>query len=76
MWTGWSTDPPTFTRITAWISGLFDLQVVDRIVNLIAEIVEFFSAAFRKLQTGLMQRYALFFVLGVIAVITLYLVGV
>ena len=66
----------TFTRITAWISGLFDLQVVDRLVNLIAEIVEFFSAAFRKLQTGMMQRYALFFVLGVIAVITLYLVGV
>ena len=66
----------TFTRITAWISGLFDLHVVDRIVNLIAEIVEFFSAAFRKLQTGSMQRYALFFVLGVITVITLYLVGV
>ena len=66
----------TLTRITAWISGLFDLQVVDRIVNLIAEIVEFFSAAFRKLQTGSMQRYALFFVLGVIAVITLYVVGV
>ena len=66
----------TFTRIAAWISGLFDLHVVDRIVNLIAEIVEFFSAAFRKLQTGSMQRYALFFVLGVITMITLYLVGV
>ena len=66
----------TLTRITAWISGFFDIEVVDRIVNLIAEIVEFFSAAFRKLQNGLMQRYALFFVIGVIAVITLYLVGV
>jgi len=66
----------TLTRVTAWISGLFDLEVVDRLVNLTAETVAFFSAAFRKLQTGMMQRYALFFVLGVIAVITLYLVGV
>ncbi len=66
----------TFTRITAWISGFVDLHVVDRIVNLIGEVVEFLSVAFRKFQTGLMQRYALVFVLGVIAVIAVYLVGV
>ncbi len=66
----------TLTRFAAWISKIFDLEVVDRVVNLLGEIVEFFSAVFRKFQTGLMQRYALVFVLGVIAVITLYLVGV
>ena len=66
----------TLTRIISWISGFFDVQIIDRIVNLIGETVKFFSAAFRKLQTGLAQRYALVFVLGVIAVITLYLVGV
>ena len=66
----------TLTRIISWVSGFFDVQIIDRMVNLTGEIVKFFSAVFRKLQTGLAQRYALVFVLGVIAVVTLYLVGV
>ena len=61
------------TRISAWLSGQADIHIVDRLVNLVAEIVEFMSAAFRKLQTGLVQRYVLFFVLGIILVITFYL---
>ncbi|MFQ5739595.1 MAG: NADH-quinone oxidoreductase subunit L [Acidobacteriota bacterium] len=61
------------TRITAWVSGQADLQIVDRMVNLVAETVHFLSSRFRRLQTGLTQRYALFFVLGIILVITFYL---
>lgn len=61
------------TRISAWLSGQADIHIVDRIVNLVAEIVEFFSAVFRKLQTGLVQRYALFFILGILLVVSLYL---
>ena len=61
------------TRISAWLSGQADIHIVDRIVNLIAEIVEFFSAVLRKLQTGLVQRYALFLVIGIVLVVTLYL---
>ncbi len=60
------------TRITAWVSGQADIHVVDRIVNLLGEVTNFFSAAFRKLQTGLLQAYALSFVIGIILVITLY----
>ena len=63
----------TITRISAWISGQADIHIVDRIVNLVAEIFEFFSSVFGKLQTGLVQRYALFFVIGIILVISLYL---
>ena len=66
----------TLTRVAAWISGLFDREVVDRMVNMVAEVVNSFSLVFRKLQTGLMQRYALFFVFGVVALLTFYLVGV
>ncbi len=61
------------TRITAWISGQADIHVVDRIVNLVGETVNFFSAAFRKLQTGLMQSYALYFVIGLVFAVTVYI---
>ena len=63
----------TITRISAWISGQADIHIVDRMVNLVAEIFNFFSSVFGKLQTGLVQRYALFFVIGIILVISLYL---
>ncbi|MFB3904693.1 MAG: NADH-quinone oxidoreductase subunit L [Acidobacteriota bacterium] len=61
------------TKITAWVSGQADIHIVDRLVNLVAEIMNFFSAVIRRLQTGLVQRYALFFVLGIILVISYYL---
>ncbi len=61
------------TRFTARTSGLVDTHIVDRLVNLVAEIVEYFSSVFRRIQTGLVQRYFLAFVLGVIFVIGFYL---
>ncbi|HXK59762.1 MAG TPA: NADH-quinone oxidoreductase subunit L [Acidobacteriota bacterium] len=61
------------TKITAWISGQADIHIVDRLVNLVAETADFLSAVVRRLQTGLVQRYALFFVLGIILVISYYL---
>ena len=61
------------TRITAWLSGQADIHIVDRLVNIVAEFMSFASGTIRKLQTGLVQRYALFFVLGIILVIGFYL---
>ncbi len=61
------------TRISAWLSGQVDIHIVDRIVNLTAEIVGFFSAVLRRLQTGLVQSYVLFLVVGIVLVVTLYL---
>jgi NADH-quinone oxidoreductase subunit L len=65
------------TRITAWVSGQADIHIVDRLVNLVAEFFRGWSGLIRRVQTGLVQRYALFFVIGVILVISFYLyVGV
>ncbi len=61
------------TKITAWLSGQADIHIVDRLVNIVAEFMRFASGTIRRLQTGLVQRYALFFVLGVILVIGFYL---
>ena len=63
----------TITRITAWISSQADIHIVDRIVNLVAQFFNFFSSVVRKLQNGLVQQYALFFVIGIILAISLYL---
>ena len=63
----------TITRITAWISSQADIHIVDRIVNLVAQFFRFFSSVVRKLQNGLVQQYALFFVIGIILAISLYL---
>jgi NADH-quinone oxidoreductase subunit L len=62
-----------FTLIGAWFSGLTDRAVVDGIVNLIGRICEEGSFWFRKLQTGLVQNYALLMLFGVFAFVSLYL---
>jgi NADH-quinone oxidoreductase subunit L len=67
--TGW------ITIISAWFSGLTDRTVVDGLVNLIGRICEEGSFWFRKLQTGLVQNYALLMLFGVFAFVSIYLLA-
>jgi NADH-quinone oxidoreductase subunit L len=60
------------TRLAAWLSGQADIHIVDRAVNLAGETAQAFSMLFRRLQTGIMQRYALFFVVGIILLISAF----
>jgi len=62
-----------FTLISAWFSGLADRSIVDGVVNLIGRICEEGSFWFRKLQTGLVQNYALLMLFGVFAFVSIYL---
>jgi NADH-quinone oxidoreductase subunit L len=59
--------------VGAWFSGLTDRTVVDGLVNLIGRTCEEGSFWFRKLQTGLVQNYALLMLFGVFAFVTVYL---
>jgi NADH-quinone oxidoreductase subunit L len=61
------------TVISAWFSGLTDRTVVDGLVNLVGRICEEGSYSFRRLQTGLVQNYALLMLFGVFAFVTIYL---
>ena len=61
------------TIITAWFSGLTDRTVVDGLVNLVGRICEEGSFWFRKVQTGLVQNYALLMLFGVFAFVSIYL---
>ena len=65
--TGW------VTVISAWISGLTDRTVVDGLVNLVGWIAQESSHVFRRLQTGLVQNYALLMLFGVFAFMSIYL---
>jgi len=61
------------TVVTSWLSGLTDRSVVDGIVNAIARMIEEASFTVRRLQTGLIQNYALLMLFGVFAFVTAYL---
>src|SRR6516225_7722165 len=61
------------TIVGAWFSGLTDRTVVDGLVNLIGWIVQESSHAFRRVQTGLVQNYAMLIVFGVFVFVTAYL---
>jgi NADH-quinone oxidoreductase subunit L len=65
--TGWTT------VIGAWFSGLTDRTVVDGLVNLVGWIVQESSHLFRRVQTGLVQNYALLMLFGIFAFVSIYL---
>ena len=62
------------TVVSSWFSGLTDRTVVDGLVNLLGWIVQESSHAFRRLQTGLVQNYAMLMLFGIFAFVSLYLV--
>ena len=62
------------TRLTADASRLWDLYVVDGLVNLLAFFVKGLGWAARAFQTGLVQSYAFFIVMGVLLLMAYYLV--
>ena len=61
------------TRFTSSISIWWDTWVIDGAVRLSAFIVKMLSYPVRLLQTGLVQAYALFIVLGVLIFFSYYL---
>ena len=65
--TGW------VTMISAWLSGLTDRTVVDGASTWSAGSCEESSFWFRRLQTGLVQNYALLMLFGIFAFVSIYL---
>jgi NADH-quinone oxidoreductase subunit L len=60
----------TLTVIAAWFSSLTDRSVVDGVVNLVGRTAEKTSFTLRRMQTGLIQNYALLMLFGVFAFVT------
>jgi NADH-quinone oxidoreductase subunit L len=61
------------TLFSSWVSGLTDLHVVDGLVNVVGWSAQESSYWFRRLQTGLVQNYALLMLFGIFAFVSIYL---
>ena len=61
------------TRFTSRVSIWWDTWIVDGTVQLTAFMVKFSSYPLRMLQTGLVQNYALFIVLGALGIVSYFL---
>jgi NADH-quinone oxidoreductase subunit L len=61
------------TMFSAWFSHLIDKYIVDGLVNLVGTVLEESSFVLRRLQTGLVQNYALVMLFGVFAFVSVYL---
>ena len=61
------------TRISSSVTMFFDKWVVDGIVNVVGYGVKFVSYPVRMVQTGLVQNYALLFLIGLGIVTGYYL---
>jgi NADH-quinone oxidoreductase subunit L len=62
------------TLFGSWLSGLTDRTLVDGAVNFVGRLIQESSYWSRRVQTGLVQNYALLMLFGVFAFISLYLI--
>jgi len=58
-----------------WLWHVMDDGIIDGIVNLVGKIAILFGLIFRRIQTGYVQNYAAFIVLGVILILAYYIFG-
>jgi NADH-quinone oxidoreductase subunit L len=61
------------TLFGSWLSGLTDRTLVDGAVNFVGRLIQESSYWFRRVQTGLVQNYALLMLFGVFAFMSIYL---
>ena len=63
------------TQIASWFSHMLDKHVVDGVVNGVGRGAGAGSLVTRRVQTGLVQNYALLMVAGVVVFLTVYLLA-
>ncbi|MFA6569823.1 MAG: NADH-quinone oxidoreductase subunit L [Bacteroidota bacterium] len=61
------------SRGFSYFVGHFDNIVVDGFVNLVANVTGFFGAIFRKVQTGRIQTYIIFAIIGLMVLIYMFI---
>lgn len=60
-------------RWLAYFIGHFDNIIIDGIVNLLANIIGFFGALFRKMQTGRVQTYVVMAIIGIMVLVYVFI---
>ena len=62
---------PTVRGSEKLLFRIFDIQIIDGLVNGSASAVGFLSSIFRKIQSGVIQHYAMIFVAGILFILGL-----
>lgn len=73
IYEGYISNP--IVRLSDKVLAVFDIKVVDGIVNAVGGLTKFFGSLFRYVQSGVTQTYAFAFVLGVILVVGMLVFG-
>lgn len=73
IYEGYISNP--IVRMSDKVLAVFDIKVVDGIVNAVGGLTKFFGSLFRYVQSGVTQTYAFAFVLGVILVVGMLVFG-
>ena len=61
------------TRAFSTLTGHFDNYVVDGVVNFVASFTGFWGSVFKKLQTGRIQSYIVFVLLGILILLYFFI---
>lgn len=60
-------------QFSLWLWKFFDNVIIDGVVNLVGKVMLLFSFFIRRVQTGYVQNYAAFIILGAILILAYYL---
>ena len=61
-------------RASLWCARVFDLKVIDALVNGVGSAIVGWALGLRRIQTGFVMNYALGMLLGAVAVVAFLLV--
>jgi NADH-quinone oxidoreductase subunit L len=62
-------------RLCLWCAHVFDVKVIDGLVNGVASVVVAWALGLRRIQTGFVMNYALGMLLGAVALVAFLLVA-
>jgi NADH-quinone oxidoreductase subunit L len=61
---------PTYSLSNNFLYKIFDVKIIDGIVNGSAASIDSISGVIRKIQTGIVQNYAVMIVVGILAIVS------
>jgi NADH-quinone oxidoreductase subunit L len=66
---------PTYTMSLEALWKIFDVKIIDGIVNGSARSIAVWAESIRKIQTGIAQNYALLMMIGIVGIIAWMILG-
>ena len=65
---------PTYNLSNSFLYKIVDVKIIDGIVNGSAASVDWFSSVIKKIQTGIVQNYAVMIIVGILVLMSYVLI--